>query len=58
MSGSARMYIRLDCSKQLARHKKMHVYQVYCELMEHSSLMSFQSEDSRLRFTTCTGLLR
>ena len=44
MSGSARMYT-VDCSKRLVLRRKMHVHQVWCELVEHNSLVSFQSED-------------
>jgi len=41
MSGSARMYT----GKQLVLRRKMHVHQVWCELVEHNSFVSFQSED-------------
>ena len=38
MSGSARMYT-VDCSKRLVLRRKMHVHQVWCELVEHNSYL-------------------
>ena len=50
MSDSARMYTGIDCSKRLVLRRKMHVHQVWCELVEHNSIVSFQSEDQVVPF--------
>ena len=36
---------RVNCPKRLVLRRKMHVHQVWCEVVEHNSFVSFQSED-------------
>ena len=53
MSGSARMSTgKLFQTTGRVLRRKMHVHQVWCELVVHNSLVSFLSED----FTTSLSL--
>ena len=52
MSGSARMSTgKFNCSKRLVLRTKMHVHQVWCELVEHNSFVSLTSINKNFQKT-------